>query len=210
LIFTFLFSFVFDYHQRKVLHLETPLRNGRKRVLRRTPSDPNSRSVQSSESTAPSPPRDSPLRKQPCLDNRSSRRQQMAKNTNSPTDSTSSVKENQVPPAVVVQSDSEIESSSESEPETANAPEPRPTKSKKPINKALSLIRSRPSSSTPKVTTRNEARAQRINSMCMTRKRMSLEMNLSGGQLQVSTPKRVTRAVALTMSMDGKRGGRRK
>ncbi|XP_037713244.1 condensin complex subunit 3 [Drosophila subpulchrella] len=196
--------------KRKVLHLETPLRNGRKRVLRRTPSDPNSRSVRSSESTAPSPPRDSPLRKQPCLDNRSTRRQQMAKNTNSPTDSTSSVKENQVPPAIVVQSNSEIESSSESEPETANATEPRPTKSTKPINKALSSIRSRPSSSTPKVTTRNEARAQRINSMCMTRKRMSLEMNLSGGQLQVSTPKRVTRAVALTMSMDGKRGGRRK
>ncbi|XP_017001776.3 condensin complex subunit 3 [Drosophila takahashii] len=192
--------------KRKVLHLETPLRNGRKRVLRRTPSDPNSRSLRSGDSTAVSPPRDSPLRKHQRLDNRSSRRQQMAKNTNSPTDSTSSVKENQVPPAIVIQPGSAVsESESESEPEA----EQRPTKSKKPINKSISSISSRLSSSTPKVTTRNEARAQRINSMRMTRKRMSLEMNLSGGQLQVSTPKRVTRAVALTMSTDGKRGRRK-
>ncbi|XP_043642298.1 condensin complex subunit 3 [Drosophila teissieri] len=185
--------------KRKVLHLETPLRNGRKRVLRRTPSDPNSRSLRSNDSTALSPPRESPLRKQQRLDNRSFRRQQVAKNTNSPTDSTSSVKENQVPPKIVVQPDSETESESE----------PEPAKPKKPLKKTISLIRSRPSSSTPKVTTRNEARAQRINSSVMTRKRMSLEMNLSGGQLQVSTPKRVTRAVALSMSTDGKRSRRK-
>ncbi|XP_017077993.1 condensin complex subunit 3 [Drosophila eugracilis] len=193
--------------KRKILHLETPLRNGRKRVLRRTPSDPKSRSLRSTDPSAPSPPHESPLRKQQRLDNRSSRRQQMVKNTNSPTDSTSSVKENEVPSATINLADSESDAVSESESESE--PEPRPTKSKKPISKTISLIRSRPSSSTPKVTTRNDARAQRINSMCMTRKRMSLEMNLSGGQLQVSTPKRVTRAVALSMSMDGKRGRRK-
>ncbi|XP_017125626.2 condensin complex subunit 3 isoform X1 [Drosophila elegans] len=197
--------------KRKVLHLETPLRNGRKRVLRRTPSDPNSLRT-TSDSTALSPPRGSPLRKQPCLDNRSSRRQQMAKNTNSPTDSTSSVKENQVPPVVVVQSVSVsvLKSQTESDSESDAAPEHRTAKSKKPIiNKALHVIRSRPSSSTPKVTTRNDSRSQRINSMCMTRKRMSLEMNLSGGQLQVSTPKRVTRSVAMSMSVDSKRSRRK-
>ncbi|KMY93398.1 condensin complex subunit 3 [Drosophila simulans] len=188
--------------KRKVVHLETPLRNGRKRVLRRSPSDSNSRSLRSSDTTALSSPRVSPRRKQQRLDNRSTRRQQMAKNTNSPTDSTSSIKENQVPPVIVIQLDSTTDSESEAKPES--------TKPKKTIKKTISLIRSRPSSSTPKVTTRNEARAQRINSKVMTRKRMSLEMNLSGGQLQVSTPKRVTRAVALSMSTDGKRSSSRR
>jgi len=193
--------FCFNYHQRKVVHLETPLRNGRKRVLRRSPSNSNSRSLRSRDSTALSSPRVSPRRKQQRLDNRSTRRQQMTKNTNSPTDSTSSVKENQIPPVIVIELDSDTESESNAKPES--------TPPKKPLKKTIPLIRSRPSSSTPKVTTRNEARAQRMNSKVMTRKRMSLEMNLSGGQLQVSTPKRVTRAVALSMSTDGKRSRRK-
>ncbi|KAH8279370.1 hypothetical protein KR026_008207 [Drosophila bipectinata] len=199
--------------KRKVLALETPMRNGRKRILRRTSSDHHSRSFQTTGSPASSSPRNSPLRKQQRLDERSSRRERLVQNTNSPTESTSSVKENRVPPKAA---ETESESDKESEAEEPVA-KPKSTKSKQPANKTLSSVRTMPSSSTPKaspkVTTRNAARAQRINSMCMTRKRMSLEMNLSGGQLQVSTPKRVTRAVVASTSLSGsadRTRGRRK
>lgn len=194
------------------------MRNGRKRILRRTSSDHQSRSFQATGSPTSSP-RNSPLRKQQRLDERSSRRQGLVDNTNSPTDSTSSVKENRVPPsrskapATESESDSETETEEQSQP---TVPKPR-SKSKQPVNKNLGSVRTMPSSSTPKaspkVTTRNAARAQRINTMCMTRKRMSLEMNLSGGQLQVSTPKRVTRAAVASTSLSGsadKARGRRK
>ncbi|XP_017031434.1 condensin complex subunit 3 [Drosophila kikkawai] len=177
--------------KRKVLALETPLRNGRKRVLRRTPSDPHSRSLRSNDSAAPSP-RNSPLRKQQRLD-------ATQKNANSPTESTSSVKENRVPPMIVADSKSTSEAESESEPEPES--EPRPSTSRQPaIAKTLRSSRTRlASTSTPKITTRNSARAQRLSTQVMTRKRMSLEMNLSAGQLQ-STPKRVTRAAPTSMS----------
>lgn len=195
------------------------MRNGRKRILRRTSSDHHSRSFQTTGSPTSSP-RNSPLRKQQRLDERSSRREGLVDNTNSPTDSTSSVKENRVPPSrsKAAATDSRSETDSETETEESEPPVPKPSaKSKPPVNKNLSSVRTMPSSSTPKaspkVTTRNAARAQRINSMCMTRKRMSLEMNLSGGQLQVSTPKRVTRAAAastsLSVSADRTRGRRK-
>ncbi|KAH8285642.1 hypothetical protein KR054_011901 [Drosophila jambulina] len=184
--------------KRKVLALETPLRNGRKRVLRRTPSDPHSRSLRSSETAAPSP-RISPLRKQQRLDETSSRLRATQKNANSPTESTSSVKENRVPSTIAIDSKSTSEAESESEPER----EPRPSTSRQPIvAKTLRSPRSRlasSSTSTPNITTRNSARAQRISTRVMTRKRMSLEMNLSAGQLQ-STPKRVTRAAPTSRS----------
>ncbi|KAH8353986.1 hypothetical protein KR067_007681 [Drosophila pandora] len=206
--------------KRKVLHLETPMRNGRKRILRRTSSDHQSRSFQASGSPTSSP-RNSPLRKQQRLDERSSRRQGLVDNTNSPTDSTSSLKENRVPPsrskAPATESESESDSEAETE-EQSQPPVPKPrSKSKQPVKKNLGSARTLPSSSTPKatpkVTTRNAARAERISSMCMTRKRMSLEMNLSGGQLQVSTPKRVTRAAVASTSLSGsadRARGRRK
>ncbi|KAH8389689.1 condensin complex subunit 3 [Drosophila serrata] len=184
--------------KRKVLALETPLRNGRKRVLRRTPSDSHSRSLRSSGSAAPSP-RNSPQRKQQRLDETTSRRTATQKNANSPTESTSSVKENKVPDTIVIGSTSEAESDSEPEPESRASTSRR----RQPvIAKTLRTSRTRltsASTSTPKITTRNSARAQRINTHVMTRKRMSLEMNLSAGQLQ-STPKRVTRAAPTSMS----------
>ncbi|KAH8237445.1 hypothetical protein KR038_012149 [Drosophila bunnanda] len=186
--------------KRKVLALETPLRNGRKRVLSRTPSDSHSRSLRSRGSTAPSP-RSSPQRKQQRLDDTTSLRTATQKNVNSPTESTSSVKENRVPDTIVIDSKTTSEAESEAEPE----PQPRPSTSSRRqqvIAKTLRTSRTRltsASTSTPKITTRNSARAQRINTQVMTRKRMSLEMNLSAGQLQ-STPKRVTRAAPTSMS----------
>ncbi|KAH8277757.1 hypothetical protein KR018_005347, partial [Drosophila ironensis] len=202
--------------KRKVLHLETPMRNGRKRVLRRTPSDSHSRSLRSAESAASSP-RNSPQRKQICLDGKGPRSQPLSKNTNSPTDSTSSIKENRVPPARALETATESESESESEVSEAQPSEKPRDANRHPVNKTVNSVRSVPNTSTPKgspkVTTRNAARAQRISSMRMTRKRMSLEMNLSGGQLQVSTPKRVTRGVVASTSLSipgDKSRGRRK
>ncbi|XP_022229837.2 condensin complex subunit 3 [Drosophila obscura] len=171
---------------RKVLHLETPLRNGRKRVIRRTPSDPRKSSQRASNSL------ESPSRKQPRVDEKTQTSELVSQNTNSPTDSTSSVKENRVPVITrAPESQSEAESVSESEPSTS-----RQTSTRSYLSRTTTT-------STPKVTTRHAAQKERLNSMCMTRKRMSLEMNLSGGQLKVSTPKRITRSVVLPATEGG-------
>ncbi|KAL7738641.1 hypothetical protein ACLKA6_006932 [Drosophila palustris] len=165
--------------QRKVLHLEmpTPLRNGRKRILRK------SLRSQSSESTTSSQ-RISPLRKQQRLEAKTPTRQSSSasaaavkeKVTSSPTgSSTSSVKENTMP--------------------TEN-----PTIYKTPQPRRRSASQSNISSPASRVTTRQSARKQRISAMCMTRKRMSLEMSQSEGHLKVSTPKRVRQDKANTSS----------
>ncbi|XP_034476603.1 condensin complex subunit 3-like isoform X1 [Drosophila innubila] len=156
--------------QRKVLHLEmtTPLRNRRKRVLRK------SLRSQSSESGT-SLQRISPLRKQQRLDAKKPTRQSSAaaataaadeKIHSSPTGSTtSSVKENTMPA-------------------TADATHKTPQSRRRSASHSNSTPASR-------VTTRQSARKQRINAMCMTRKRMSLELSLSEGHLKMPTPKRV-------------------
>ncbi|XP_034652174.1 condensin complex subunit 3 isoform X1 [Drosophila subobscura] len=172
---------------RKFPILETPMRNGRKRVIRRTPSDKRRSGQRSSNSL------ESPSRKQPRVDGKTPRGELVSQNTSSPTDSTSSVKENRVPVITTTapESQSEAESVSESEPSTS-----RQTSTRSYLSRTTTT-------STPKMTTRHAAQKERINSMCMTRKRMSLEMNLSGGQLSMSTPKRITRSAVLPATDGG-------
>ncbi|XP_062133815.1 condensin complex subunit 3 [Drosophila sulfurigaster albostrigata] len=164
--------------KRKVLHLEiqTPLRNGRKRVLRKSVQASASQSSDSGTSSQ----RVSPLRKQQRLDAKTPVRKSNSvvitvnseKNTSSPTGSTtSSVKENTMP--------------------TKNLAH------KTPQPKRLSTSTSQPLATTPasRITTRNSARKMRIDAMCMTRKRMSLELSLTETNAKMPTPKRVRKEV---------------
>ncbi|XP_060659779.1 LOW QUALITY PROTEIN: condensin complex subunit 3 [Drosophila nasuta] len=164
--------------KRKVLHLEiqTPLRNGRKRVLRKSVQASPSQSSDSGTSSQ----RTSPLRKQQRLDAKTPVRKNSSvvvtvnseKNTSSPTGSTtSSVKENTMP--------------------TKNLAH------KTPQPKRLSTSTSQPLASTPasRITTRNSARKMRIEALCMTRKRMSLELSLTETNAKMPTPKRVRKEV---------------
>lgn len=155
---------------RKVLHLEiqTPLRNGRKRALRKSLRSQSSDSGNSSQ-------RISPLRKK-IRETKTPSKQQSSvaavaneKITSSPTDSsTSSVKENTVPKRISI----------------IKTPQP----------KRKSPSQSKSGTPTSRVTTRNSASKMRINAMCMTRKRMSLELSLTEGTK--STPKRIRQDIA--------------
>ncbi|XP_030372995.1 condensin complex subunit 3 [Scaptodrosophila lebanonensis] len=182
----------------KVLHLEkhTPLRNGRKRLLRKSP--PHSK-TQSSDS-ATSPNRITPRRKLQRIETVVKQHQVpkiqssiVATNstiaTASPTDSTSSVKENKAPTRATI----------------AAVSSPKPSE---PTRRMTSRSMHAPSTTGTPITvviTRNSARNLRINSMCMTRKRMSQELNVSGGQLKVSTPKRVQRSSRAELAASNKR-----
>ncbi|KAH8371869.1 hypothetical protein KR093_009194 [Drosophila rubida] len=154
--------------KRKVLHLEiqTPLRNGRKRVLRKSLHAASAAaSTTPSSDSGTSAQRISPLRKQQRLDTKTPTRQSSSvapKAKSSPTGSTtSSVKENTMP------------------------------KEKTPQPKRLSASQALTSTPAPRVTTRHSARKLRINAICMTRKRMSLELSLTEGNAKMPTPKRV-------------------
>ncbi|ALC40799.1 Cap-G [Drosophila busckii] len=153
--------------KRKVLH--TPLRNGTKRVLRK-----------SVHATPSASPRISPLRKQLRLEHKTPRTSRVVrsaastiavppsdKHTASPTDSSSSsVKEN-------------------------TAPSPAAKTSRKSTPKARQVPRIVISSPMERVTTRLSAKKQRISSTLMTRKRMSLELSLTEGHPKETTPKRL-------------------
>ncbi|KAH8299438.1 hypothetical protein KR044_001461, partial [Drosophila immigrans] len=166
--------------KRKVLHLEiqTPLRNGRKRVLRKSlHAAPASTSLLSQSSdSGTSSHRISPLRKQQRLDAKTPTRQSSSvavtanseKNTNSPTGSTaSSIKENTIP--------------------TDNPPHKTP----KPKKLSTSTQQTLASSPASRVTTRHSAHKLRMNAMRATRKRISLELSLTEGNAKMPTPKRV-------------------
>ncbi|XP_030558597.1 condensin complex subunit 3 [Drosophila novamexicana] len=183
--------------KRKVLHLEiqTPLRNGRKRVLRKSLAATPATSSQSSDS-ATSSKRVSPLRKQLRLDARTTRRRSSvaaspvpktmaapaAKSTASPTDSSSSsIKENTVPAPV-------------------RPPAPTPKSNHKtPQRHSTRRSGSQMSSSTPvtRIITRHSARSLRMSAMSLTRKRMSQELSMTEGHLKMSTPKRVRQDKAM-------------
>lgn len=182
------------------LDIQTPLRNGRKRVLRKSVS-----ATTSSPSSCDSPKsseRISHLRKQQRLDAKPVTRRRSSvtmaapaekatsasKSTASPTDSScSSIKENTAPATAVPV------------PVSVSVPPPAaaPTAASKSNHKSPQASRRRSAShlnsSTPvsRILTRHSARKLRMNTMCMTRKRVSQELSMTEDQLKVSTPKRV-------------------
>lgn len=163
--FSFLLYFFFYlvFYQGKVLHLEiqTPLRNGRKRVLQKSLRTPSRGATQSSDSTTPSQ-QISPQPKQQRLDKPRVSTKKMtpakAKSTGSPSgSSTSSLKENTKPAERSVH--------------------------RTPQASRKSLIQSKSSTPSNRTKTRPSARKQL--------KRLSHDISLTEGHLKVSTPKRV-------------------
>lgn len=163
-----------------MLHLEiqTPLRNGRKRVLRKSLRTPSRGATQSSDSTTPSQ-QISPVPKQQRLDKpRASTRNATpakAKSIASPSgSSTSSLKEN-------------------------TKPAERSVHRTPPASRRASVLSN---SSTPKLNrtiTRHSARKQR--------KRLSQDMSMTEGHLKVSTPKRVRKEQQAKYSAAGNERG---
>ncbi|XP_001986837.2 condensin complex subunit 3 isoform X2 [Drosophila grimshawi] len=176
--------------KRKVLHLEiqTPLRNGRKRLLRNTKGGTSARMSQSSDSSL----RISPKRKQQRLDAKTPREHSSVKVapvgieqvTASPTNSsTSSIKENTEPASA-----------------SALAPSTKSSLRTPQTSRRSSVTQSSTSTPVPRMVTRNSARKQRLSSMVMTRKRLSQELSMTEGHPKMSTPKRVRQDKAANTS----------